>query len=67
MDDRIKSLFAYEKEALLAALRRDVQCELGKARTNPQWADYHFLNARTVINILEILSPITSQCVNVDH
>jgi hypothetical protein len=59
MEKQITSLFAYQKEALLAALRRDMQCELGKAVTEPQWADYHRLNARVVNSILEVLNPIT--------
>jgi hypothetical protein len=59
MEKQITSLFAYQKEALLAALHRDMQSELDKAITEPQWADYHLLNARAVNNILEVLNPIT--------
>lgn len=61
MEEQITSLFAYQKEALLAALRRDMQNELRKAIAEPQWADYHLLNARAVNNILEALNPITQE------
>ena len=54
MEKHITSLFAYQKEALLAALHRDMQCELGKALSEPQWADYHRLNARMLYVILEV-------------
>jgi len=60
MEKRIISLFAYQKEALLAALHRDMQCELRKAASEPQWADYHRLNARMLNSILEVLNPIAS-------
>jgi hypothetical protein len=60
MEKHITSLFAYQKEALLAALHRDMQCELGKALSEPQWADYHRLNARMLNSILEVLNPVTS-------
>jgi hypothetical protein len=60
MEKHITSLFAYQKEALLAALHRDMQCELGKALSEPQWADYHRLNARMLNSILEVLNPIAS-------
>lgn len=59
MEKLITSLFVYQKEALLAALRRDMQSELDKAITEPQWTDYHLLNARMVNSILEVLNPIT--------
>lgn len=59
MEKQIASLLAYQKEALLSALRRDMQCELEKAVTEPQWADYHRLNARILSSILEVLNPIT--------
>jgi hypothetical protein len=59
MEKQITSLFAYQKEALLAALRRDIQSERGKAVTEPQWADYHLLNARAVQSILKVLDPRT--------
>ncbi len=51
------NLYEHEKEALLAAIRRDYREETHKIHTDPQWADFHRQNARMDIKLLESLNP----------
>jgi hypothetical protein len=60
MEKQIAFLFDHEKETLLAALRRDMRSELGKAVTDPEWTPYHLANVRAVNRLLEALDPIFS-------
>lgn len=57
MEKQFESLFLHQKEAMLAALRRDMRSELERAATDPEWADYHRLNARGIQSILQVLNP----------
>jgi hypothetical protein len=57
MNERFASLFDYEKEALLASLRRDARSELLKAYTNEHRAECHLANYHAVVRILECLNP----------
>ncbi|WP_194725051.1 hypothetical protein [Noviherbaspirillum malthae] len=54
---RFASLFPYEREALLEALRRDVRTEQCKIKTDPEDAHIHLVNFRIGIQILEALNP----------
>lgn len=57
MVDRFASLFGYEREALLAALRRDAQAQLALAASKASDAEYYMFNYRSVIRLLDVLSP----------
>lgn len=57
MESRLISLFSYELEALLEALRRDLRAERCKAMTDTENASYHLANYRSTIKVLEILNP----------
>lgn len=57
MVERFASLFGYEREALLAALRRDAKSQLALAAINADDADYYMFNYRAVIRLLDVLSP----------
>jgi len=54
---RFASLFPYERDALLEALRRDVRTEQCKVTTDPEDAYFHLANSRIGIQILEVLNP----------
>lgn len=62
MGNGIEVLVLYEHEALLAALRRDMRNELAKAANSPEWADYHYANARISKRLLEALNPKARGC-----
>jgi hypothetical protein len=50
-------LFPHERQALLDALRRDLRMEISHAQTEPEWATYHYINARLNVRLLELLEP----------
>ena len=51
----IDVLFPAEHEYLIAALRRDVKSERGRAHTCPEFAGHHLRNARRSVRLLEAL------------
>jgi uncharacterized protein len=57
MNERFANLFAYEKTALLEALRRDLRAELTKAASDSFHTDWHLANYRTALKLLEALNP----------
>jgi hypothetical protein len=57
MELRSLSLFSYELDALLEALRRDLRSERCKAVTDSQESEFHLSNYRSTIKILETLNP----------
>jgi hypothetical protein len=50
-------LYPYEFQHLLEALRRDLRASEQKAFMHPHDADYHLLNYRRTLRILEVLNP----------
>ena len=48
-------LMAHEWQALLEALRRDIQQSQQKLHTNREYALEHGYNARTVANVLDVI------------
>jgi hypothetical protein len=50
-------LYPYELQHLLEALRRDLRASEQKSFMHPLDADYHLLNYRRTLRILEILNP----------
>jgi hypothetical protein len=61
MDSLRAQLFSYELQALLDALRRDLQMEISRAQTDAEWAGYHYINARLNVRLLELLEPRSSR------
>lgn len=57
MIHRFAMLLEYEKSALLEALRRDHRSEERRAASNPQDAEYHLMNSRASLKLLEALNP----------
>ena len=57
MNQKIISLFAYEQEALLSSLRRDLRAESAKCQLDASNRDYHAMNVKLILRILEVLSP----------
>lgn len=53
MEPKFDHLFAYERSALIEALRRDADNERLKALENPGSAAYHLENARVNVRIIE--------------
>lgn len=59
-DAELGTLFSYEKEELLAALRRDLREQLRKAKENPRDADCYLYRSRTLLRVLDVLNPKTA-------
>jgi hypothetical protein len=57
MNDRFGTLFAHERSALLAALRRDLRKETEKSMHNDDHHHFHAMNARLTLRLLEVLNP----------
>ncbi|WP_147376853.1 hypothetical protein [Noviherbaspirillum saxi] len=51
----LSPLFPHELKALIEALQRDMKAELALAIKDHEWADYHRMNARMSMRILETL------------
>jgi hypothetical protein len=57
MHKEMMSLFPHELDALLCALRRDMQAELAKCQLETEERHYHAMNVKLILRILEILNP----------
>lgn len=55
------TLFQYEFDALLQALRRDLRNEQIEMSNDTEYGSEHFANARMVIRLLEALCPRSSE------
>ncbi|MFC7518950.1 hypothetical protein ACFQUU_28490 [Herbaspirillum sp. GCM10030257] len=53
------ALLQYEMDALVDALRRDMQAELNRISSDPENAEVHKIRARLNIRLLEALRPKT--------
>lgn len=51
------TLFIYETESLLNALRRDYRKETDLSIKPDKWAEWHGMNARMDLRLLEIINP----------
>lgn len=56
MQNELSNLLPFEQRALLEALQRDIRNEMDKALTDPEWADFHLLNAYRVRRICSYLT-----------
>lgn len=56
MQNKLGNLFPFEQKALVEALQRDIRNEMDKALTDPEWADFHQLNAYTIRRICSYLT-----------
>jgi hypothetical protein len=54
---RFALLYAHERNDLLGALRRDLRAAQQLSEIYPQHADYHLLNYRRTLRLLEVLNP----------
>ena len=52
-------ILPYEIERIVDAVRRDMQRQLTLARINVGWEDFHAMQARQDLAILELLNPKT--------
>jgi hypothetical protein len=59
MVTRFASLFSHERDALVAALRRDAEALFSKMGADSTNAYYYQLNHRLVNRLLEVLAPST--------
>lgn len=50
-------LMRHELDAVLEALRRDMRSEESRAKADPEWADFHAMNARADRQLLQALNP----------
>lgn len=60
MVTRFASLFSHERDALLAALRRDAEALFTKMGADSTNAYYYQLHHRLVNRLLEVLAPSTA-------
>lgn len=57
MQTNFSMLFHEEKGELLEALRRDMREQLDRSQVGSEMSSWHFINARRVQRILEVLNP----------
>jgi hypothetical protein len=57
----LEPLFPNEYEALIAALRRDIESERTKAAIKPEWSEHHLMNVRMSVRLLEAFGELEDE------